>query len=171
MRLILEEDKHMNLYEIDNQIMDAFEQAVDPDTGEIINSSAYDALNELQLEFDRKAEGILLWIKNLSAETEALKQEKQAFEARQKAAENKAESLKKYISTVLNGQKFSTPRVSVTWRKSESAEYDGDVLTLPVECVRMKAPEVNKAELKKLLKSGAIIKGASLVTRQNIQIK
>lgn len=161
----------MNLYEIDNQIMEAFEQAIDPDTGEIINSEAYEALNELQMEFDRKAEGILLWIKNLSAESEALKQEKQAFETRQKAAESKAESLKKYISTVLNGQKFATPRVSVTWRKSESAEYEGDVLGLPAECVRVKAPEVNKMELKKLLKSGAIISGASLVTRQNIQIK
>lgn len=161
----------MNLYDIDQAIEAAFEDAIDMETGEIVNEEAYKALDSLQMEFDKKAEGVLLWIKNLSAEAESLKKEKQAFESRQKAAEKKAESLVRYIAGVLNGKKFKTDRVEVRWRKSESVEYCGDVSKLPKECIREKEPEINKTELKKLLKEGKAIDGAQLVTKQNIQIK
>ena len=110
----------MNLYEINDRIMEAFDAAVDPETGEIIDSDAYQALNDLQMQFDEKAEGILLWIKNLRAQAEALKKEKQAFESRQQAAERKAESLKQYISNVLKGEKFSTEIFSRKGRDTSS---------------------------------------------------
>lgn len=161
----------MNLYAINDLITQAFDSAVDMETGEIVSEEAYEALDCLQMEFNQKAEGILLWIKNLSAEAEALKKEKNAFADRQAAVERKAESLKKYISGVLCGNKFSTERVSVTWRKSESVEYDGNVYDLPEELLKYKEPEINKTELKKRLKSGEIIDGASLVQKNNIQIK
>ncbi len=161
----------MNLYEIDYAIMQAYDAAVDPETGEIINDAALDALDGLQMEFDRKAEGILLWIKNLTAEAEALKKEKQAFEERQRLAEKKAESLKQYISGVLHGEKFATDRVAVSWRRSESVEFSGDVSSLPEDCLRYRDPEVNKTELKKRLKAGESYEGAKLVQNQNMIIK
>lgn len=159
----------MNLYGINSQIMEAFEAAVDMETGEIINEAAYEALNGLQMEREEKIEGILLWIKNLSADAEALKKEKQAFADRQ-AAERKAESLKRYVSDALAGEKFQTERVAVTWMKSEAAEFTGNIALLPPPCIRVK-PEVNLAELKQKLKGGEIIPGARLVVRNNIQIK
>lgn len=161
----------MNLYEIDNRITEAFHSALDPETGEIINEEAYEALDILNIEFDRKAEGILLWIKNLRAQAEALKNEKQAFAERQAAAERKAKSLEAYMSGVLDGRKFATERVSVSWRKSEAAEYSGDVKALPPDCIREKEPEVNKTVLKQILKQGAVIPGATLTVKNNIQIK
>lgn len=161
----------MNLYAINDLITQAFDSAVDMETGEIVNEEAYEALDCLQMEFNQKVEGILLWIKNLSAEAEALKKEKMAFADRQAAAERKAESLKKYISGVLCGNKFATERVSVTWRKSESVEYSGNVYDLPEELLKYKEPEINKTELKKRLKSGEVINGAELVQRNNMQIK
>lgn len=161
----------MNLYAINDLITQAFESAVDMETGEIANADAYEALDSLQMEFDKKAEGILLWIKNLTAEAEALKKEKLAFAERQSAAERKAESLKKYISGVLCGNKFQTEKVSVTWRKSEAVEYAGNVYDLPEELLKYKEPEINKTELKKRLKAGEVINGAELVQRNNMQIK
>lgn len=161
----------MNLYAINDLITQAFESAVDLETGEIVNAEAYEALDSLQMAFDQKAEGILLWIKNLTAEAEALKKEKLAFAERQSAAERKAESLKKYISGVLCGNKFQTEKVSVTWRKSEAVEYAGNVYDLPEELLKYKEPEINKTELKKRLKAGEIINGAELVQRNNMQIK
>lgn len=68
-------------------------------------------------------------------------------------------------------RKFSTERVSVTWRKSEAAEYIGDLSSLPEEYLRRKEPEIDKTALKKALKAGEVIEGASLVTRNNMQIK
>lgn len=161
----------MNLYEIDEKIIEAFDRAVDAETGEILDAEAFAELDNLQIMRDKKVEGVLLWIKNLFAEAEALKAEKQAFEARQRQATNKAESLKRYISGVLNGEKFKTAKVSVTWRKSEAAEFTGDVFSLPKDCLTCKEPTVNKTELKKRLKSGEEIDGAQLVVRNNIQIK
>lgn len=161
----------MNLFEINERIEAAFEAAVDMETGEIVNEEAYAQLDALQMEFGQKTENILLWIKNLTAEAEALKKQKQTFADRQSRAERKAESLKNYVSRILNGEKFKTERVSVSWRKSETAEYVGDVMALPSECIRVKDPEVDKAVLKKLLKSGVKINGAALVEKNNIQIK
>ena len=166
----MREEYRMNLYEINSQIMAAFEAAVDMETGEIINEEAYEALNGLQMERGEKIEGILLWIKNLTADANALKREKQAFADRQAAAERKAESLKRYVADALAGEKFQTERVSVTWRKSEAAEFTGNIALLPPPCIRVKT-EVSLEELKRKLKEGAIIPGARLVVRNNIQIK
>lgn len=161
----------MKLYEIDEKIMEAFDRAIDAETGEILDAQAFAELDSLQVKRDEKIEGALLWIKNLSAEVEVLKAEKQAFESRQRQAANKAETLKRYISGVLNSEKFKTAKVSVTWRKSEAAEFDGNVFSLPEDCLTYKEPTVNKAELKKRLKAGEKIEGAQLVVRNNIQIK
>ena len=161
----------MNLYEIDEKITEAFEAAVDQDTGEIVDEQAYEALNGLQMDREQKIEGILLWIKDLSAHADDKKKEKDTLAQRQKAAENKAESLKKYVASVLSGEKFSTSRVAVSWRKSESVEYTGDIDDLPRNCIRQKEPEINKTALKRLLLGGYSIPGARMVTKQNMQIK
>ena len=153
----------MKLYEIDSAILDC----VDVETGEIFDE---DKFEELSLERDAKIENICLWIKNLKAETEALKAEKDAFAQRQKVAENKMESLKRYISSYLDGTKFESAKVKVTFRKSESLEISEDAI-VPDEYLRFKEPEVNKTELKKAIKSGVEVPGVALVTNNNIQIK
>jgi len=153
----------VNLYEIDSAILDC----VDAETGEIFDM---DKFEELSLTRDAKVENICLWIKNLKAEAEALKAEKDAFAARQKAAENKMESLKRYISLYLEGTPFESAKVKVSFRKSESLEIlEGAVI--PDEYLRFKEPEVNKADLKVAIKDGLQLPGVSIVENQNIQIK
>ena len=78
----------MKLYEINNAILDC----IDMETGEIID---IDKLNKLEFEREAKIEGVACWIKDLKAEAEAIKTEKQALAERQKVAENKVESLKR----------------------------------------------------------------------------
>ena len=153
----------MNLYEIDERILDC----VDVETGEIFD---IDAFEELSIEREVKIENICLWIKNLTAEAEAIKAEKLALEARQKAKTNKIDSLKRYISTYLEGSKFETARVKVSFRKSESLEYE-DVYKIPEEYLKYKEPDVNKTELKNAIKKGLKVEGVSIVEKQNIQIK
>ena len=161
----------MNLYEINAALEQAYEEAVDPETGEIIENAAYAAIDGLQMELEEKTENVLLWIKNLQADAEALKKEKMAFADRQARVEAKAESLKKYVGGVLNGQKFQTARVSASWRKSEAVEYVGNVFELPEDYIKHSDPTVDKTALKKALKNGEEIEGARLVIRQNLQIK
>ena len=153
----------MNLYEIDAEILGC----VDIETGEIFD---VDKFEELSLTRDAKIENICLWIKNLKAQAEALKAEKDSFAQRQKAAETKMESLKRYIAGYLEGTAFESAKVKVSFRKSESVEImEGAVI--PDEYLRFKEPEVNKAELKAALKSGVKIEGVSIVENQNLQIK
>lgn len=152
-----------NLYEIDEQIM----QCVDFETGEIIDKEKLEAL---QLEFEQKVEGIALWIKNLVAEAKMIKEEKDVLAVRQKTCENKAESLKKYLEGVLGGEKFKTPKVSISYRKSESVQVD-DVDKLDDDYLKHTVPTVDKTKVKQALKQGIKLEGVSLVENNNIQIK
>lgn len=152
----------MNLYEINDAIMDC----VDTETGEIIDA---EKLESLQMAFDEKVENIALWIKNLLADAAAIKTEKDALADREKACRNKAESLKSYLASALDGSKFSTPRVAISWRKSESVEID-DVTIIPSEYWKVKT-DLDKMGIKKALKAGAQVSGARIVTNNNIQIK
>lgn len=153
----------MNLYEIDAAILDC----VDVETGEVFDM---DRFEELNLSRDAKIENICLWIKNLKAEIEALKAEKEAFAQRQKSAESKMESLKRYITSYLDGTAYESAKVRVSFRKSESLEISEDAV-IPDEYLRFKEPEVNKADLKKAVKGGLVISGVQIVENSNIQIK
>ena len=153
----------MSLYEIDSAIMDC----VDMETGEIIDM---EALEDLQMERNQKIEGIGCWIKNLLADAKALKEEKDNLAARQKVAENKAASLKAYLSSYLNGEKFRTSKVAISYRKSDSVNI-AEGAVIPEEYLKYSEPTPDKIGLKDALKSGEKIQGISLVTSNSIQIK
>lgn len=163
----------MRLYDIDKALEEAIERAFDPETGELISEDALAEVDELQEARDQKIEGVALWVKNLTAEAEALKREKDSFAAREKAAKNKAERLKGYLAYALAGQKFKTDKVAISYRTSESVIFtdDIDIEQLPEEYLRRSAPELDKAAVKEALKAGEVIEGLALQKRQSIQIK
>lgn len=153
----------MNLYQIDAEILGC----VDAETGEIFD---FEKMEELEIARDAKIENICLWIKNLKAEAEALKAEKNAFAERQQEAENKVESLKNYISGYLAGTPFKSAKVQVSFRKSESLDISEGAV-IPDEFLKFKEPEVNKTDLKKAIKAGQKFNGVQIVEKNNIQIK
>ena len=158
----------MTIYEINEQILNC----IDPETGEIID---IDKLNELELERDAKIENVACWIKELKAEAEAIKAEKLALAERQKVAENKAESLKKWLAFALNGEKFKTAKCSVSFRKSEVVEITDEGLNNLMkehdELLTYKAPEPNKTAIKQALKDGLSVQGVRLGCNTSVIIK
>lgn len=161
------------LYEINAKLEEAWNAAIDPDTGEVISEEALQELDGLTMQREEKLENLALFYKNLSAEAEALKAEKMRLAARQAAAEKKAESIKKYIEVSMDsagGEKIKTSKVAIGWRKSESVQINAGAF-LPDEYLTYEEPKPNKAAIKKALKAGASIDGATLVTTNNIQIK
>lgn len=153
-----------NLYEIDQAIMDC----IDYETGEILDAERLDAL---QMERNSKIEGVACWIKNLTADALAYKAEKEAFAEREKKAMKKAEELKEWLSMALGGQKFSTWRCAVSFRKSEAVEIEDETL-LPPELKTEKITYTpNKTAIKEAIKAGQDIPGAQLVERMNPTIK
>ena len=159
----------MKLYEIDSAIL----ECIDIETGEIIDTERLDALN---MERDAKVENVVCWIKDLKAEAEAIKAEKQKLAERQKVAENKADSLKKWVAYALGGQKFSTARCAVSFRNTESVEVTEEGLEALIkehdELLTYKAPEPNKTAIKNAIKNdGLNVAGVQLVQNVSTIIK
>ena len=159
----------MNLYEISDALVNAIQ--IDPETGEITNTEEVEAL---QMELDAKVENIALWIKNLKSDAEALKTEKDRLAERQRVTENKIKSLSNYLASYLNGRKFETARVAISYRKSTSVEADEwfleDAVQNNPQFVRTKY-ELDKTSLKDALKSGLEIPGVTLIEKSNMVIK
>lgn len=163
----------MKLFEIDAKIAACVTlpggTTVDTETGEIID---LEAIAALEMERDKKIENLGCWYKNLLADAEALKAQKTAFAEREKAARNKAESLKKFLGEYLDGKKFETDKVAMTFRKSEAVEFDSSFIhDVPPDFLKFKEPELDKTAVKKAIKNGESVPGCELVARQNLQIK
>jgi len=158
----------MNIYEID----DAITSLVDPETGEIRD---FDAFQDLQMQRGDKIENMALWVKDLDADAKALREEENALAERRRAAEGKAARLKQYLAQILSGEKFTTPRAAISWRKSAAVELDSEFLSWArvhaMDLLRFNDPVPDKTAIKELLKSGHPVEHAQLVETQNIQIK
>ena len=153
-----------NLYEIDQAIL----SCIDTETGEVIDP---EQLDRLQMERDAKVEGVACWIKNLQADALAFKAEKEAFDKREKAATAKVDQLKKWLAQALYGQKFSTAKCAVSFRKSEAVEIV-DEESIPKDMmVQTVTFKPDKKAIKELLKNGQKVNGCCLVENQNVQIK
>ena len=153
----------MSLYQIDEQIL----ACLDDETGEILNTEKLEALGMAR---EQKIEGISLFYKNTLAEVEALKKEEQAFATRRKSAESLAERLKNHLEYALCGQTFQTPKVKISYRKSEQVDVT-DVFVVDEKWYKEVVPTVDKVKVKTALKQGVEVKGCQLVEKQNIQIK
>jgi len=159
----------MTLYEIDAAIL-----ALANEDGEITD---YEALDALTMERDRKLENVACWIKELSAEAKAIREEEKALADRRQRAEKKAERLKGYLDHALQGQKFTTSRCAVSYRTSTSTEVeDEDVLLRWLrrnkhrECYETRTSIV-KTAIRDLLKQGTPVPGAHLEEKRNLTVK
>ena len=160
------------LYEIDQEILDC----VNEETGEILDTERLDAL---QMEREAKLEGVALWIKDLRAEADAVKAESDKLTARKKALDNKIDGLKNWLLFALNGEKLKTARCNVYQMHSQKVAIEDESklinllqkLEKPDRFLRFKDPELRKDEIKKALKDGYEIPGASLEETESVVIK
>ena len=160
------------LYEIDAAIL----EAVDQETGEILD---VEKLNALQMEREKKLEGVALWVKDLKAEAAAVKEEADKLTARKKALDNKIEAIKTWLLGALDGGKLKTPRCNVYQTHSQRVIIADEpklisflqTLDEPERFLRFPAPELRKDEIKKALKDGTVIPGAELEETESVVIK
>ena len=161
----------MSLYHIDAAIM----ALVDPETGEILN---YEAFEALQMEREQKIENMALWHKNLTAEAEAIRAEEINLATRRKDIEAKIEKLEANIKEALGGEKFSTPRVVCSFRSSQKVEIQDEKAfirkmqdSLHYEFLSFKPAEVNRKAITQAIKAGQTVEGAELVKTISMSIK
>ena len=160
------------LYDIDQEILDC----VDLETGEILDG---EKLTALQMEREKKLEGVALWVKDLKAEAEAVKAEADKLNSRKKALDNKIDSIKTWLLAALNGEKLKTPRCNVYQTHSQKVVIDDEkalidmFMTSPFgeKFLRMKEPEIDKVALKDSMKQGYEYEFAHLEETESVVIK
>lgn len=160
----------MNLYEIREQIEMLINAGTDPETGELTIDPA--ELEALEIAREDKIEQLALYVKNLDAEAAAIKAEVDNLTARKRAAENKAARIREAVARELDGEKFKTARVAITYRSSAAVEVDVEEFDFnDLRFVRIKDPEPDKKAIADALKAGEVIPGAALVQRTSMTIK
>ena len=160
------------LYEIDQEIL----ECVDMETGEIIDP---EKLTALQIERERKLEGVALWVKDLNYEAQMVKEEVDKLNARKKALDNKIMSLKAWLLWALDGEKLKTARCNVYQTHSQKVVIDDEKALIDMfmsspfgeKFLRMKDPEIDKNALKDSMKHGYEYDFAHLETTESVVIK
>ena len=167
----------MRLYEIANDYL-ALMQAIEND--EIPEDCIADTLESITSILEDKADNIACLIKNLNAEAEAIKAEETRLAERRKSKEKTAERMKEYLSETLlrsGYDKIETARNKISFRKSEvvsvadEAEFIAWASKNRDDLLTFKEPTLNKTAIKKAIASGEEFIGATIESRQNIQIK
>lgn len=153
-----------NLYEINQSLM----ACIDSETGEIID---IEKLSELALERDEKIENIALWIKNLKSDIEAYKAEIDSFTARKKTAENKLESLTRYLSDFLDGQAYKTAKAQISFRTTTSVKVADGIIPPDEYCRITTKIDPDKKKIKEALESGIEINGCELLQSRSMSVK
>lgn len=160
-----------SLYQIDRALL----ELVDPETGEIENWEAFD---QLQMEREQKIENVACWYKNLVAEAAAIRQEELNLQKRRKEIEAQAERRKKYLEDALCGQKFSSARCAISFRKTTKVDVTDPEWFIQWcerndhrDLVTYAAPSVNKTEVAKLLKAQVDLPCVELVEGLSMGVK
>ena len=166
----------MKLYEINEALEELLEkgynaECIDEETGEIDEEKAKRLLDDLSLAFDDKVENIGCYIKSLTAEVAALKAESDNLKERAESKQKKVDSLKRYLSSVLNGKGFESARVTVGFRKSVAVKVLNEELIPDCYMNEKVVKKPNLTEIKASLKMGVSVEGCELEERTNINLK
>ena len=169
----------MTLYDIDAQIA-ALEDAaeddmlIDAETGELISVSQ--ALDALRMEREAKLENVACWVKNLSAEADAIREEENRLIKRRKAAETKAANLKSWLLSAMTREdgttdKLKTGRVMVSVKRNPPSTVVDDALLPSTYKVAKITYQANKELIKRELLAGGEVPGAHLEYGRSVVIK
>lgn len=164
----------MNLFQIEAEIESAINNllmSVDEETGEV-NEELANALEELQAERDVKVENIACYIKNLKAESAALKNEIDTFTKRKKSIDNKIERLTEYLcQNIKPEEKFKFARATVSFRRSSKVEIFNEE-EIPAKFCELKyETKIDKRAITEAIKAGEDVSGCMLIDSYSLQIK
>lgn len=169
----------MTLYDIDAQIA-ALEDAaeddmlIDEETGELISVSQ--ALDALRMEREAKLENVACWVKNLSAEADAIREEENRLVKRRKSAETKAANLKAWLLAAMTREdgttdKLKTGRVAISVKRNPPSTVVDDALLPSTYKVAKITYQANKELIKRELLAGGEVPGAHLEYGRSVVIK
>ena len=117
------------------------------------------------------------WVKNLSAEADAIREEENRLVKRRKAAETKAANLKAWLLAAMTNEdgttdKLKTGRVAVSVKRNPPSTVVDDEEMLPWEYKTVKQIVAqDKAAIKAAILAGEEVPGAHLEYGRSVVIK
>ena len=122
---------------------------------------------------EEKLEAYCQVLKQLQADVEMFKAEKNRIAARQKTAENSIERLKSAMLLYMqatNQEKAKAGTFSVSVATTKAVEII-DASIIPEMFLIAQDPKIDKAGIKEAIKSGAIVNGAILQENKGVRIR
>lgn len=144
---------------------------------EIDEQTFADTLEGLSGDLEVKATNVAMFVRNLEASAEAIKNAEKAMAERRKALEAKADRIRQYLLDNMNRTgitKIDCPYFVLSVRKNPPAVEVLNQDMIPDEYFDIPeppAPTLNKNRLKEDLKAGVIVEGAKLTAGQSLAIK
>ena len=153
------------LYELTGQAAQLMELL---EAGEIDEQTVQDTLDSMMVP--EKLEDYGMVIRQLTADVEDYKREKDFFAEKQKRADNAIKRMKKTLAQYLvatQQDKVQAGRFVLTTTTSKSV----DVFNLAAEYMQPQPPKVDKASIRKALLAGETVAGAALIETPGCVIK
>ena len=171
----------MKLYEINEQILRLTDQiAVDEDTGEVAGDveAVCSQIEALQMERRSILEYLAKLVLNIRAEIASLKAEESRLHDRRSLLEKKADRLLQILDRECGGEKTDLGVATLQYRRTTRVDVSDAAKAVSwlkrrklTDYFRIPAPEVAKAEVKKLLAAGTRVPGCALVEDRSYSLK
>ena len=141
------------------------------EAGEIDEQTVQDTLDSMMVP--EKLEGYGMVIRQLTADAEDYKREKDFFAEKQKRAENTVKHMKKTLAEYLAAtqqKKVQAGRFVLTGSVSKSVDVF-NLAAVPAEYMQPQPPKVDKASIRKALLAGDTVAGAALIETPSCVIR
>lgn len=177
------------LFEIQDSMMALVDLQVDYETGEVVQTEEQfnELYNSIEMELTTKLDNTSSIIKMLNNELDLIDREKKRILALEKEKKRNVEWLTNRIDFFirqqftdengvvdlegLNKYKLKLPHNNISFRKSESVEIE-DISKIPKKYKAIEITEKpKKVDIKEAIKSGKVVKGASIKTNVKMSIK
>lgn len=171
----------MKLYEINEAILRLTDQiSVDEETGEILCDldAICAGIDALQMERRSILEYLAKLTLNLRSEAAAVKAEEARLRDRRTRLEKKEARLMQILDRECAGEKTDLGVATFQYRRTSHVEVTDPAKAVAwlkrrklTDCFRVPAPEVAKAEVKKLLTAGTKVPGCAVVEDRSYSLK
>ncbi len=165
----------MHLYEIAKEYRALQTLAENPD---VPLEAITNTLQGIKADFDEKADNICVIIKEEEADAVLLKEQIDSLKARLRKKQSNIDFYKSYLAEqfqAIGKKSLETPRNTISFLPSEQVVIDERFIELNCNNPALVKTETTqtpiKANIKKAIKNGDKVLGASIEIRQNIQIK
>lgn len=138
-------------------------------------AEAYRWLTDIEAGFDDKVENMVKFIRELEAETAALKSEEERLNNRRKSIDNKIKYIKDYIKDSMiaaDKQRVNGTLFTITVAQTPLAVDVSDVTVVPTEFRIPQPDKPDKTAIKKYFKeTGEVLPGCHFSTGTTLRIK